>query len=518
MRLTLNLRFRLYLRLLRIAAKFLHLRLNRSEENRLLARQAITTTLGKAGGIIMKIGQVVADTSHDSSLEPLLTGVPPRKLSEIVGVLETAPGHPSLEDFQSIDKQGKAASLGQVHRAVLRTGETVAVKLQYPNIKKTVESELALAGLLPAVGPVKKWGMDLNAYKKTLTNNMHAELDYRAEASRQIRFYRGLNIDGVKIPKVYESLCSDRVLVQSWEAGVFFPEILDWPVAERMLIGRALLMVLFQSLFKLGEVHGDPHMGNTFYRRKADGKPEIVLLDFGCTINVSKQQRMALLKMIISLRESGDESPLACFAAMGFDPGKLSHIAEALPAVARILFKPFLSDEPFATEQWGVKRGFNLLLEERRWWFRSAGPSDLFLLLRAFQGVVRQMQQLGIQLPWWPLLVKAAGKALVDEARGYELPAIPNDILAPKLSFKTIASKLRVEIRKGNEVILDSTLPPDAALELDTIIPEPILQRILESGACDFDAMQERLIETRLAPQQLFSMTEGANSYKVWLE
>ena len=518
MALTLRHRFSHYLRLSRIIGKLLQLRLDHREENRSLARQAIAANLGKAGGIIMKIGQVIADTGQDTDFEPLLTGIPPRKLAEMLTVLEKSPKHPNIDDFQAIEKHASAASLGQVHRAILRSGETVAVKLQYPHIRDTVDSELALAGLLPALGPVKKWGMDLNGYRRTLTDNMHAELDYRTEAQRQLRFYNGLDVPGLRVPRIHESLCSERVLVQEWKEGEFFSAVLAWPVPERMLIGRTLLLTLFQSLFRLGEVHGDPHMGNTLYRHGSDGKPEVVLLDYGCTITIGMQQRMALLKLIIGLRAESDENPITCFAAMGFNAEKLSHIVAELPALARILCKPFLDDQPFDTTAWAVKEGFNLLLEDRRWWFRSAGPSDLFLLLRAFQGVVRQLEQLEVRLPWWPLLVKAVGEEVIRDAQEYELPTVAKEYLMPKEGIKPIASRLKVEVRRDGELIVESTLPPDAALRLDEVMPEQVLDEITRNGTVDLKALHERLVNTRLAPQELFTMQEANKSYRVWLE
>jgi len=377
----------------------LRLRFSRNQANHQLAKQAISEQLSELGGIAMKIGQVVADTGHSEELRGLLDKKNARPLSEMLPLLEQELDQPVDELFLSIEKSTSAASLGQVHKAVLKNGQIVAVKIQYPYIADAVESELKLAGLMPGLGPVKKWGMDLNAYKQTLSNNMQRELDYRSESRRQQFLAEQLSVDGLVIPHIYGEYCTARVLVQSWEEGELLDQILDWPKVDRMLIARTLLLTLFQSIFKAGEVHGDPHMGNSFYRHGQNGRPEVVLLDYGCTIQVSQQARLALLQLIIETRNKNTNNSLANFSAMGFEPEKLAYIAGELPLLAQILFKPFSGDAPFETQQWPIKTTFSELLGDKKWWFRSAGPANLFLIMRAFQGLVRQLQRYRLICP-----------------------------------------------------------------------------------------------------------------------
>ena len=509
------------IKFLSLLKNFLRLRFTSNVDSQTRVRRLIVSQLGDVGGITMKVGQVFADTNHYDEYQPLLTGVPQRKLSKMLSVLEASPKHPCRDDFEHIEPDARAASLGQVHRATLVSGEVVAVKLQYPHIEKTVDAELKLAGLLPGVGPAKRWGMDIDAYKTALANNMHQELDYRREASRQIRFRSQLHIDGLHIPKVYPNLCSKRVLVQQWEDGERFSEVLQWPRNDQMFVARTLLMTLLQSLFQQGEVHGDPHMGNALYRQAETGIPKVVLLDFGCTVSISALQRMSLLKLIVALREDLPVSALDCFVAMGFDRGKLTHIQKELPALSRVLLRPFLTDEPFDVASWQLGRGFDMLLAEKRWWFRSAGPADLFLLMRAFQGVVRQLSQLEVALPWWALLNKAIDADQVSDARNYLLPGAGGDETeagrASELISNCPSTCLHVQVRSAKELFVDMTFPSEMALELDQIIPEDIQQRIRKLKSFDFEAIHAQLIESRLEPQELFKFDEGKKSYRIWL-
>ncbi len=494
------------------------LRFSRNQANHQLAKQAISEQLSELGGIAMKIGQVVADTGHSEALRGLLDKKNARPLSEMLPILEQELNQPVDALFLNIEESISAASLGQVHKAVLKKGQIVAVKIQYPYIADAVKSELKLAGLMPGLGPVKKWGMDINAYKQTLANNMQRELDYRSESFRQQFMAQQLSVDGLVIPQVYHDYCSSRVLVQSWEQGELLDQILDWSKVDRMLIARTLLLTLFQSIFKIGQVHGDPHMGNSFYRHGQNGRPEVVLLDYGCTIEISQQARLALLQLIIETRNNKADNALANFSAMGFEPEKLVYIAAELPLLTQILFKPFAADEPFETQQWSIKTTFTELLGDKKWWFRSAGPANLFLLMRAFQGLVRQMQRLQVSLPWWPLLQQAVGKDIMHQATLFKAPDLPAQVLMAVRDTESIASVLRIVVSTEKEIMVDMTLPAQAALDLQGIMPDDIRIKIASETDFDFKQLKQRLLSSHFNAQEILVFKKQQKHYKIWLE
>lgn len=504
--------------LLQISFRLLRLRFTHNELNHQLAKQAIADQLSDLGGIAMKIGQVVADIGNADELRGLLDKENARPLSEMLPLLEQELDQAVDDIFLSIEESTSAASLGQVHKARLKNGQTVAVKIQYPYISDAVESELKLAGLMPGLGPVKKWGMDLNAYKQTLASNMRRELDYRSEAARQQYLAQRIQVDGLVIPMIYPEFNTQRVLVQSWEEGKLLDQILDWPKVDRLLIARTLLLTLFQSIFKVGEVHGDPHMGNAFYRRGQNGKPEVVLLDYGCTIHIEDNARLALLQLIIETREGHYKNILANFSAMDFDPHKLAHIARELPLLAQILFKPFLLVEPFQSDKWRIKNTFDQLLGEKKWWFRSAGPADLFLLMRAFQGIVRQLERLQVSLPWWPILTQAIGEDVLRDARSFSPPDLPSDMPIASSELDSIAHSLRIRVLKHQETIIDMTLPAQAALELKEIMPDDIRKKVTSETTFDFQQLNQTLLTTQFKPGEILSFEKEEKKYKIWLE
>lgn len=499
-----------------LAAK--KLQRTQDETERLLAKKALAGLFADARGITMKVGQLFAGTDGATPFQELVEGIEPLPLKAMIPLLEKALGQKVKSVFRSIEPAIAAASLGQVHLAVLKNGDQVAVKIRYPDISDAVDAELRLLGLMPGVGPVNRWGFDLDAYKRSLRDNMCRELDYRSEAQRQDYFGRAVQVPGLKVPKVYQDLCSERVLVQGRAEGVLIDKACNWSEQDRLAIGQTLVLTLFKSLFVAGEVHGDPHPGNIFYNHDEYGQAQVALLDYGCTITVSEPRRMALLKLIVGCRERGAIRPLDCFSALGFDSKKLAPISGSLPALCQILFRPFLLNHPFNPEQWQLGQSFNDLLGDYRWWFRSAGPSDLFLLMRAFQGLIQQLQQLDVYLPWWALLQQALGQELIRQAMVYELPAIESGPTASVLSFDQQASLLCVRVSEDGEQRVAVKMPAEAVLDLEHLIPEDVLARIVASGKVDIKQLGDSIRANGIVPQQLFVFEDGRKTYKVWLE
>lgn len=499
-----------------LAAK--KLQRSQSEIERLLAKQALAGLFADARGITMKVGQLFAGNDGTTAFQELVEGIEPLPLKAMIPLLETELGQKLKSVFRSIEPAIAAASLGQVHLAVLKNGDKVAVKIRYPDISDAVDAELRLVGLMPGVGPVNRWGFDLDAYKKSLSDNMHRELDYRSEAQRQDYFGRTVHVPGLKVPKAYLELCSERVLVQSRAEGVLIDKLGNWSEQDRLAIGQTLMMTLFKSLFVAGEVHGDPHPGNVFYSHDENGQPLVTLLDYGCTISIAEPRRLALLKLIVGCRERNHIKPLDCFAALGFDGKKLAPISGSLPTLCQILFRPFLLNHPFNPDQWQLGQGVNDLLGDYRWWFRSAGPSDLFLLMRAFQGLIQQLQQLDVKLSWWPLLQQAVGRELIQQAIAYELPAIKLEPTVKVLSFNQQANMLCVRVTESGEQRVAVKMPAEAVLDLEHLIPEDVLARIIDSGTIDLKQLGDSIRANGIIPQQLFIFEDGGKTYRVWLE
>lgn len=475
-----------------------------------------------ARGLAMKVGQLMASGSDDDSFNALVESIEPQPLKIMIPVIERSLGCSWKKVFKSIDESLAAASLGQVHHAVLQDGTEVAVKVRYPDIQQAVEAEMVLIGLMPGMGPVKKWGFNLEAYKQTLNQNMQRELDYLHEAESQQFFYDNLKIIGLIVPMVYAQYSGSELLVQSWEEGDYIDRTSGWLERDRKHFADILLSVMFKSLFELGRIHADPHKGNAYYRYSADARPEIVLMDFGCVIEINEQQRLALLKLIIACREQQDIAPLRYFVALGFDENKLSYIVNALPKLCQYLFMPFLTDDEFDVNSWQLGTKVDHLLSEKRWWFRSAGPAELLLLMRVFQGVVQQCRQLKVRNNWWDLLRQTVSSQTIEQARNYELPelAIEKTIAAETglVPISALAKVLKVTVTKNNKKYVEVDLPAEAVLDLKNLMPSDVLQKLQQAGQINLDKILQTVINSGIKSQVIFDFEDGEKRYQVWLE
>ena len=507
-----------FLQWARIGIAVRHLK-KTTEEDQVYAQQVLANLLGEARGAAMKIGQLMAGNGESNSFTPLVTSITPLPLTRILPILETAINRPVLKLFKVFEESKAAASLGQVHHAILDDGTEVAVKVRYPGIVEAVKAELKLVSWMPSAGPFKRWKFDSTDYKNILHRQLLRETDYSIEAQTQQRFKQKMKIPGLHIPKVYQEISNESVLVQSWETGCQFKEVKSWSKKDRLEIGRTLLMTLFQSLFVNGEVHGDPHSGNYLFHHDEQGNPVTVLLDYGCTVLITKPRRLALLKLLDSYHKNGDIDPLQCFSEMEFSFEKLENINDKLPALCEILFQPFIVQRPFDTTQWQLSEKLNQLLEEQRWWFRAAGPADLMLLLRAFQGLNQQLTHLDIALPWWPLLEHVVGNQLIEQARALKITkTVHNHKKNNKHMVIGDARKLRVLISENDGPDTTLNFPAEAALELNGIMPKSILTEIQCTTGFNFTKFTHRLNHEGIRPQLVFESNKGLKKYRVWLE
>jgi predicted unusual protein kinase regulating ubiquinone biosynthesis (AarF/ABC1/UbiB family) len=246
--------------------------------------------LGQMRGAAMKIGQVLSTVDFTAipaaereefkrTLATLRDDVPPLPFAKIERLVKTELGGSLSRHFAEFDEDAfAAASIGQVHRAVTRDGDEVAVKIQYPGMAEAVEIDLRnLSLLLPLVKRLAP-GLDVKALAAELRERVGEELDYEIEAQNHrsvARAWRGHPF--AHVPAVYTSLSSRRVLVTELLSGRRFEDVKQLPDAERDRFAEIVFRFFFGTLNHLGRASGDPHPGN--YLLLDDGR--VGFLDFG---------------------------------------------------------------------------------------------------------------------------------------------------------------------------------------------------------------------------------------------
>jgi predicted unusual protein kinase regulating ubiquinone biosynthesis (AarF/ABC1/UbiB family) len=189
-----------------------------------------------------------------------------------------------------------AASIGQVHRAITREGEAVAVKVQYPGVAEAMEADLANAGLVFAGMGFLFAGLDHEALVEELRSRLLEELDYGLEASNQQRFAEYYeDHPTIHIPKVHAAYSSGRVLTTELATGATFAEVVaTWTQPQKDLAAETLYRFAFGSLYRLHAFNGDPHPGN--YLFGPDG--HVTFLDFGLVKHFTQTEIDAFGDMI----------------------------------------------------------------------------------------------------------------------------------------------------------------------------------------------------------------------------
>lgn len=500
----------------RLAQAALALRASRggSEEARKRARVRVLEILGGGRGLAAKLAQFMAMSDPEEFKLLQEGGIPPMAFDEVRKALESAYGAAPASVFSELTERGLPASLGQVHFGRCLDGTEAAVKIRYPGIVEAVNAEIDALGWVPSAGPARRWGFDLAGYKKTLGASLSGELDYEAEAARQTR-YRELasGLGGVIVPEVLSPLCRPGVLVQRRENGIPLQEALLCDPLDRLAMGRAALRHVLHMTFRHGFVHADPNPANFAFRRlPGTAGWAVVVYDFGCVLEIDKTTRLALLRAILALRDREPVDAGACLAAAGFEAGKLGDLGPRLPALLSALFEPFLSDDPFDVTGWRLGERADMIAGDLKWWFRSAAPSRLILLMRIFHGLADLLVRLDARVCWSRELEAAAGE---EFAAARALPLAPESEQAPR--FDSMAARLRIRVERPDGRAADLSFPARAAEDFRALMDDDILRKAAEAGV-DAEAVQRRLLASGMTPQVLFEIRDQGKQIRVWLE
>ena len=247
----------------------------------------LTDGLSHLRGAALKLGQMLSmDTGVvlPAELTAILSRMrddarhmPPKQLQTVLNA-EWGPGWYSR--FARFDvRPFAAASIGQVHRAVLPDGTDLAIKVQYPGVRASIDSDVDNMAILLRLPGLMPRGMDLSPLLTEAKRQLHAEADYLAEAQHLSRFAALLNrSDMFAVPKVHDGLCTPQVLAMGYMDSAPLDSLVDAPQALRDRVATALIDLVLRELFVFGAMQTDPNLANYRYDPKSG---RIVLLDFG---------------------------------------------------------------------------------------------------------------------------------------------------------------------------------------------------------------------------------------------
>ena len=384
------------------------------EQRHLDVAEQMVETLGRMKGAALKIGQLASfiDTEflppeyrdlYQDKLATLRSTAPPMPWKKVRAVLDEDWEEPVEELFEDFEHDAAAAaSIGQVHRAVLPDGRRVAVKVQYPGVASAIAADMQNAGLILRLAKAFAPGLDAKAAAAELKERVMEELDYELEAQNQRAFARGYRGHPfIHVPDVVTRLSTERVLVSEWVDGAGFDEVRELPQAERDRFGEIVFRFCFGSIYHLQHFNADAHPGN--YLQLPDGR--VAFLDFGMTKHLDQDQIELEIAALQAIFDDDPEELRVALHDLGFlnDPRKVD--AELLMEHVRAVGGWYMEDREVTIDSARVMEAIAAVSDPRSSFYRVMRrenlPANELMGRRMESGVLAVLGQLQATRNWY---------------------------------------------------------------------------------------------------------------------
>lgn len=368
---------------------------------------ALASALGNTKGPLMKVAQML------STIPDFL---PPEYADELSKLQSHAPamGWPFVKrrmraelgpDWQSrftdfSKEAAHAASLGQVHRATTLNGRDVACKLQYPDMKSAVESDVSQLKTMLGLFRRMDGSIDASEMIGEITSRLREELDYERER-KAMRLYKHMlaDKDFVAVPEPVDELSTGRLLTMTWVSGQPLQAFETTSQEVRNRIAEMLFWTWWGPMNAYGVIHGDPHLGNYQITGAGEG---INLLDFGCIRIFPPSFVEGVVRLREALRADDFDACMQAYEIWGFK-GLTRDLGEVLNVWAGFIYGPLLDDrertiaEDVKPGEYGRKEAFEVrrLLKEKG---PVTIPAEFVFMDRAAIGLGAAYLRLGARL------------------------------------------------------------------------------------------------------------------------
>lgn len=275
------------------------------------------------GGTWVKFGQFLSarpdlmPREYIKALEPLQNDTEPTDFSKLIVILQDQLGDNWEDFFSTIDEEPVAtASIGQVHKATLKDGRRVAVKIQLPQIKRLFAQDVILFRTLVSLFGGNVPQIDVKSMVEYLLKTIEEELDFSNEAKNIIEFGQLNHIQGIRVPTLVEELSSSMVIVTEWINGSRLVDYLSQNERENQKKVLFLLQNSYvQQVMQHGVYQGDPHPGNFL----VDDDGSLYILDYGYMGKLTSNETGNFLRLMMVITQNSDEDILKVLEESGFE-------------------------------------------------------------------------------------------------------------------------------------------------------------------------------------------------------
>ena len=356
----------------------------------------VTGKLAEMRGAAMKLGQLLSMDSGDfvppelaEILARLRADAEPMTDAQLAKILVAQWGENWRTRLSAFDaKPIAAASIGQVHRARSLDGRDLAVKIQYPDIAGSIDSDVENASLLLKASGLLPRHIDIKPLLAEAKMQLHDEADYVREAAYLLRYAGALRGDTrFGVPEILSELSTPQILALTYVPGIPIEQVAAKSQTERDRVAHALMDLVLSELFAFGVMQSDPNLANYLYD-PATGK--IILLDFGAARDVSPEI-MQFYRKMLSAGITGDKALLrSALEDFGLIDVRMdaAHVG-SVTGLFDMIIEPMLHNGAFDFGDNTLMRsirdqGLALLSDRANW---RLPPTELFFIQRKLGGM-----------------------------------------------------------------------------------------------------------------------------------
>ena len=352
----------------------------------------LASRLAGMRGAAMKIGQILSMESADflppefsGALAILRDSADTMPLSQIKRVMGREYGKGWQSKFIDFNYEPiAAASIGQVHRVFTEDGRDLALKIQYPGVAKSINSDVDNMAMLMRLIKLLPVEIEITAIIKEAKRQLHQEADYIVEA-QYLRDYRKLVEDEPRfvVPGVHDDLTTKRILAMDYIEGVPLESLGEEGVDQELKnsVGALLQHLMFRELFEFRTMQSDPNFANYLYQPETD---RVVLLDFGSTVNFEEKFTHRYAQIARAMIDGDNTAVRRLAEQMGYiNPGASDEYVGKILNLIRLASEPviqggvydFGASDVFAR---GREAGLEMFFEDMSE-YRVPPPETMFL-------------------------------------------------------------------------------------------------------------------------------------------
>jgi predicted unusual protein kinase regulating ubiquinone biosynthesis (AarF/ABC1/UbiB family) len=383
----------------------------------------LTKELSELKGSLMKVGQVVSfygeqflPPEFNEVLKVLQTKASPLEWSTMEKIYRESLGAEKYALLEIAHEPIGAASLGQVHSAIVKaSGEKIALKAQYPGVKKAIDSDLKMLRFLLKAGNWIPFTPALDRVFEEARAVLHQEVDYELEFQLTQKYFDAFARDGrFIVPRPLAQFSGSQVLATTFEEGVPVEseQVMALSQERRNRLGQMFFELFLKEVFEFRFLQSDPHFGNFQIRIDPKGENDkVICFDFGAARSLSEDFLSRYRRLVFALLGDNPEETRKALVQLGFlDEGAEPAQYERLLDLCSVLMEPVLRDEVY---DWGKSDLATRSLAQSKYFVFQPEiklpPTEMITLNRKAGGVYILMAKLGASFNPRPMLDEYLG-------------------------------------------------------------------------------------------------------------